>query len=255
MRKQGFVVLPHALPVLKDSDEHEFGFSFDWANPPVKKFIIHVFAKNGELIGEFPYEKTTAGIVYTSEILANFKNRDRANMLVLEIDLSDGKVDPRKFVMAGDLVVRNKKTGDRDFTEYQSCWRNVGVLFRDFPHWIHPSKNLVSRSNLVGRVINKNGMKTAILLVNGSGNLNYKTEAKAVVSVYDPSGNCESKTIQIPAFDFSVIWLHELFPHLDELLKEGRGSVVIQSNEADMNAQIFTTSENGSVSLQHLWGY
>lgn len=251
----GFMLYPHALPVLPVESMFEYGFSFDSVNPPVTTFRIHCFDKNGRKITDFNFEKKLSGPIFTSEIVKNTKIQD-IHLLILEIDLVNTKIDPRKLIMTGDLVVRNKLSYDSDFTEYQSCWRNVGILFKDFPHWIHPSKNLLNRSNLVGRTLNNNQYKTSLLLVNASGNLSYCTVAKVTISVYSLEGRSRATEVTIPAFTFQNIELDKLFSDLQSFLgPTGRGSVHILCSNADLNAQIMTEGLNDSVSLQHLWGY
>ncbi len=69
-------------------------------------------------------------------------------------------IDPQRINAFGNLVVRNKRTGDRDVTEFQSCWRNLNATIDGFPHWLHPSKGVVGRTNIVGQVRSARGLRT-----------------------------------------------------------------------------------------------
>jgi len=99
------------------------------------------------------------------------------------------------------------------------------------------------------------GQRTALMLVHGSGNLRYASQAKVTIQVYDPQGRSLEKMVNIPAFGSQILWLDELFPDLSKFLFDGYGSCLITSRQADLNVQLLTTTEAGGVSLQHLWGY
>jgi hypothetical protein len=252
----GFLIYPHALPVLDETNDLEFGFSFDWANPQVKHFNIYCFNPSGELVGNFKFEKKAKGHIFTSQILENQDKSLRSpGLLIIEPDFSSQKIDPKKIYMWGDLTIRNKKTQDRDITEFQNCWRNVGVQIEKFPHWLHPSKSVVGRTNLVGRVTIEGGKRTYLILVNGSGNKAYRTKARCTITLFDHEGKSSTIKVDIHSFGYRNIALEDLFPGLNTLLSKGYGSLTIYSPDADLNAQIYTTSPAGSVGLQHLWGY
>ena len=62
--------------------------------------------------------------------------------------------------------------------------------------------------------------------------------------------------LELKAFNYGFYWLDELFKNIaDDLGNNGFGAVIIQSKNADLNAQMVTLHENTGISLQHLWGY
>ncbi len=56
------------------------------------------------------------------------------------------------FKPMANLLVRNRHTLDQDFTEFQSCWRNLGAAVPGFPHWLTDQLAIVGRTNVFGRV-------------------------------------------------------------------------------------------------------
>ena len=165
-------------------------------------------------------------------------------------------VDPQRMNAFGNLVVRNKRTGDRDVTEFQSCWRNLNATIDGFPHWLHPSKGVVGRTNIIGHVRSARGLRTGILAVNGAGNLNHSARATVKVKLHAPSGSARTGEVELSAFTGKVVWLDELFDGMEAFLGAGGyGTILVTCAEADVNCQILTCSTAGSVSLQHMWGY
>ena len=252
---QGFLIQPHALPVLGESHLLEFGFSFDSNNPPVSEFIIHLFDVHGEILKIFSYTKNFIGNLYANEIINGVADLDNVGLIIICPDFFKMRIDPSNISMIGNLVIRNKTSLDQDFTEFQSCWRNIGHLIPQLPHWLHPMKGLIGTSNLVGRVLAGFGFRTGITLVNASGNIDYDVTAVCAIKVFNPYGAEITKEIEVLPFQAHYIWLDELFIGLDQFLNSGYGSCIISSADADLNVQIFTTENNYSVALQHLWGY
>jgi hypothetical protein len=165
-------------------------------------------------------------------------------------------IDPQRINACGNLVVRNKGTGDRDVTEFQSCWRNLNATIDGFPHWLHPSKGVVGRTNVVGQLRSARGLRTGIVVVNGSGNLSHSTPATVKVRLHAPDGAARTAQAELAAFTGRVLWADELFEDLESLLGDsGFGTILVTSAEADVNCQILTCSTTGGVSLQHMWGY
>ena len=155
----------------------------------------------------------------------------------------------------GNLVIRNQRTNDKDVTEFQACWRNLGAKVKSVPHWLHPSHSVIGRTNVLARVINGAGVKTGVAIVYGGGYLNYRQGAQFSVKVYNPRGQVLSFESDIPAFTHQLLWLDEIFPDLSDFLTDGFGTCFVRSHDADFNCQLVTTYQDRSVSLQHLWGY
>jgi hypothetical protein len=258
MEERGFLFWPHALPLLEASSEIEFGFSFEAANPQVSNFVVIAFDGQGQVLNRRTLSLPNQGYHYAEELLAglDLASGQRPELLLISPDWKTMKVDPQQMKAIGNLVIRNKRTGDRDITEFQSCWRNLNATVDGFPHWLHPSKGVIGRTNVLGHVRTAGGLRTGILTANGAGNLSHATEAIVKVRLHAPSGAVRSSQVALPAFTSKVLWVDELFPGIDEFLGAGGyGAALVSSADADVNCQILTCSTAGSVSLQHLWGY
>ena len=253
--EQDFLIYPHAIPVLEKNHPLEFGFSFDGNNPPVKNFLVYLFDTQGKYLLNFSYTKNFIGNLYASELLGEVTCAENVGLIIISPDVLSVGWDPLDLSLTGNLVVINKNTLDRDFTEFQSCWRNIGYLVPQLPHWLHPMKGLIGTSNLVGRVLAGSGFRSGVVIVNASGNLKYDISAICTIKIFNIEGVELSKNIEILPFQVITIWFDELFQELDQFLSFGYGSCIITSADADLNTQIFSCSSSGSVALQHLWGY
>jgi hypothetical protein len=255
MKEDEFLVHPHAIPVFSEKSELEFGFSFDGCNPPIKNFIAHCFYKDGKKSESFEYFKDGIGYRFIGDITKGRGETKNLNLIVLEPNFIKENIDPVGFSMIGDLAIRNRMSEDMDYTEFQSCWRNLGHQFRDFPHWLHSSKLVNGTANLVGRVLVGNANRTGLALVNGSGNMNYKITASCQIKVFNSMGLSIHRTVVLKPFESITAWFDDLFLNLDDFLIGGYGSCIISSMDADLNAQIYTENMGDNISLQHLWGY
>ena len=258
MEQRGFLFWPHGLPLLDDSSDIEFGFSFEAANPQLSDFILVFYDGDGAVIGRRAIALPKSGYHYADELLAGFTTPEgrRAALVLVSPDWKAMNIDPQRINACGNLVVRNKRTGDRDVTEFQSCWRNLNATIDGFPHWLHPSKGVLGRTNIVGQVRTARGLRTGILAVNGSGNLSHSTSATVKVRLHAPNGAARTAEADMTAFTGRVLWADELFDGLEQFLGGGGyGTVLVTSADADVNCQILTCSTAGSVSLQHMWGY
>jgi hypothetical protein len=258
MEAQGFLFWPHGLPLLDATSDIEFGFSFEAANPQLSDFILVFFDAEGNQIGRRPIALPKVGYHYPDELLKGFTppGGQVPALVLVSPDWKQMNIDPQRINACGNLVVRNKRTGDRDVTEFQSCWRNLNATIDGFPHWLHPSKGVVGRTNIVGQVRSGRGLRTGILVVNGSGNLSHSTTATMKVRLHAPDGTARTAEADVPAFTGRVLWADELFDGLEQFLGEGGyGTILVTSADADVNCQILTCSTAGSVSLQHMWGY
>jgi hypothetical protein len=258
MEQQGFLFWPHGLPLLDAASDIEFGFSFEAANPQTADFVTVLYDADGKLLGRRELSLARRGYHYRDEVLAGFDApEDRPPKLALiSPDWKKMHVDPQRINASGNLVARNKRTGDRDITEFQSCWRNLNATIDGFPHWLHPSKGVVGRTNIIGHVRSARGLRTGILAVNGAGNLNHSARATIKVKLHAPSGSARTGELELTPFTGQVVWLDELFDGMEEFLGSGGfGTILVTCADADVNCQILTCSTAGSVSLQHMWGY
>jgi hypothetical protein len=244
--------------LLDAASEIEFGFSFEAANPQIADFVTVLFDADGTLMGRRELSLPSRGYHYQDEVLAGFEvTADRPPKLALiSPDWKKMHVDPQRINASGNLVIRNRRTGDRDITEFQSCWRNLNATIDGFPHWLHPSKGVVGRTNIIGHVRTARGLRTGILAVNGAGNLNHSARATVKVKLHAPSGSARTGEVELAPFTGKVVWLDELMDGMGQFLGEGGfGTVLVTCADADVNCQILTCSTAGSVSLQHMWGY
>lgn len=258
MEERGFLFLPHGLPLLEEASEIEFGFSFEAANPQISDFVTILFDGDGKLLDRRKLSLAKRGYHFADEVLAGFAaTEDRRPMLALvSPDWRKMDVDPQRVKAFGNLVLRNKRTGDCDITEFQSCWRNLNATIDGFPHWLHPSKGVVGRTNIIGHVRSARGLRTGILAVNGAGNLSHSARATVKVRLHSPSGSVRVGQIELAAFTGKVTWVDEFFEGMAGFLGDGGyGTVLVTCADADVNCQILTCSTAGSVSLQHMWGY
>src|SRR5262249_27024090 len=147
-------------------------------------------------------------------------------------------------------------TGDRDITEFQTCWRNCGVIVPGFATFAGPKGPALGRTNLFARVRSGGGYRTGLLSVNGSGSLDYRRQAEIELTVYNDAGMPMTRPVALPPFAWRLHWIDALIPGLEAHLGEsGVGALLVGSANADVNCQIVTTSSQGAVSLQHMWGY
>ncbi len=166
-------------------------------------------------------------------------------------------VDPQRINAFGNLVVRNKRTGDRDVTEFQSCWRNLNATIDGFPHWLHPSKGVVGRTNIIGHVRSARGgcardpgrqrrresepFRTRDREGRVARTIGFGRTGEVELSAVHGQGRLGSTSYSRNCEAF--------------LGAGGYGTILVTCAEADVNCQILTCSTAGSVSLQHMWGY
>ncbi|WP_374649750.1 hypothetical protein [Dongia sp.] len=254
----GFLLQPHAVPILPADSDLVFGYESDTANPRQPHLRIDFFDAEGANLGHFRFTKEKPGPLFTDDMLRlwNDPAAPRARLALVSFDWLAGGLRYKGFKPMANLLVRNRRTLDQDVTEFQSCWRNLGTAVPGFPHWLTDQLAIVGRSNLFGRVRCDRDLRTGIVLANGSGRLNYRGTARTDIIVINNDGARIQARVSIPAFTWRMVWCDELFPALAGHLGEsGNGTLLVQSGDADLNAQIVTTSQAGAVALQHLWGY
>ena len=247
------MLLPHALPVL--DGPIELGFSFASATPTIDSYVARAYAADGHMIGEGRFRDPLAGPLFTDRIIELLALSQRPSLLVIGPDWRALEADPATFNMAGELVARDRESGDYDVTEFQSCWRNLGALVDEFPHWIHATNGLISRTRLVARAVHRGGMRTALVVVHASGDGDLAGDAHAEIQLLDPKGHARTHELVLPAFTSQTVWLDEVFD-TSAALPDGFGTVLVLSPDRDLNVQLLTHDRDAhAVSLQHLWGY
>jgi len=257
LSKAGYIIDPHPVPVLEAGNRLRFGFDCDSANPPCRDFSLHLFDAAGKMLTSLSYVKNHPGPNFPEHFLADVDPAIAAvtRLAVVSPDWPKNGQTRAGYKLQPDLVVEDRMTGDRDVTEFQSCWRNLGVAIDGFPHWLSPANGIIGRTNLVGRVRHGEGYLSGLALVNGSGSLRYDRAARIKVIVSKLDGAMCEATLTLPAFCTRLVWLHDLFPALDDFLEGRIGGLLVKSADADVNCQLLTTNLQGAVALQHLWGY
>ena len=258
VEEAGFVLEPHPVPITPGNADLVFAYEADAANPAQPHLRIDFFDGAGSHLGETRFTKETLGPLFTDEMLRLWDNpaRDRAALAMVSNDWLKAGLRFKGFKPMANLIVRNRRTLDQDFTEFQSCWRNLGTAVPHFPHWLTDQLAVVGRTNVFGRVRCDRGLRTGIVIVNGSGRLSYQSGARIDLIVINNDGQRLQARVTIPAFTWRMIWFDEMFPALaTHLGASGNGALLVQSGDADVNSQIVTSSAAGAVSLQHLWGY
>ncbi|MGE3149326.1 MAG: hypothetical protein AB7K04_09685, partial [Pseudorhodoplanes sp.] len=157
---------------------------------------------------------------------------------------------------AGNLVARIRANGDYETTEFQNCWRNLGVKIGALPHWLSQDRMLAGRTNVLCGICAGPNIRVGLSCVNGSGNIEYKDEAEIFVRLIAPDGTEIQGRSRLPAFTHRLLWLDDIIPDWRMHLDSGYGTVIAQSPDADINVNLVTLRDDGrSVTLQHLWGY
>lgn len=252
--QDGFVFWPHPVPVTPSGDDLEFGFAFGEAWPRFTQLRLLYFDRDGNFLQEAGHSSDRPGPVFTDDLQ---EVPEKANLVIVAPRPENLKLSkPRRVKAVGNLLVRHRRTGDFDLTEFQSCWRNVGANVPGFPHWIAPPLSCLGRTNLYGRVTGNTDVRCGLVLVNGSGNLHHKVVADVELRMFGARGNVVCGRMDIAPFGQTLLWLDEVFPDFHRHLEpELFGALVIRCRNADLNAQMVTVYKDHGVSLQHLWGY
>jgi hypothetical protein len=257
LREAGFMVEPYPVPLVGDDDPLEFAVDFDASNPGLRQFRIFAFSGEGKLLGEFPYEHP-GGLLAPAKILPRLGGESvrAAKLAIVSPDWQAIKIRRAGFKLLTQLVIENRRTGDRDVTEFQNCWRNCGVIVPNMPTFAGPGAVVFGRTNLFARARSGGGYRTALLSVNGSGSLDYKRTAAVEATVYNTQGRAAGAAFTMPPFGWRLDWIDDLIPDVGAHLgSAGNGALLVTSKNADLNCQIVTVSDRGAVSLQHMWGY
>jgi hypothetical protein len=258
LREAGFMVQPSPVPVPDENNPLRFGVDMDSSNPRFNKFRFFLFSGAGKFLGERPFVKTSPGAFFPAEVLRGWNDPALAgtNLAIVTPDWQAIKFRRKGLKIQTDLVIENRRTGDRDTTELQTCWRNCGVMVPGMATFAGPGAVVFGRTNLFGRARSGGGYRTAVLAVNGSGNIDYKRSAGAEVTVYNAAGVAKSGSFELSPFGWGLVWLDTLIPDLDAHLgASGIGPMLVSSKASDLNCQVVTVSDAGAVSMQHLWGY
>ncbi len=247
---------PHALPVEAPGSPVEFGFEFDMNFPVLLRFRIHAFADGGRYLGVQTFEKKEPGTIYADALLDALDfDRSQVGLLMLSPDWIGVGADPRGRGAAGNLVARNRRTGDYDATEFQNSWRNLGFTIDGLPHWLSQDRMLAGRTNLLCGIAAEANDRIAVVCINGSGRTTYSNSAEVVIRVVAADGSEVESRIRVDAFCHRVVWLDETIPGWRAHLGGGFGNLTIQSLDADLNANVITLRDERVVAFQHMWGY
>lgn len=254
----GYLLEPHPVPIAGADSPFVFGFESDAANPALPHLRIDFFDAAGAHLGRNHMTKTEAGPLFSEDLLAAWNNpaRDRAHLALIAHDWIKAGLRFKGFKPMANLIVRHRQTLDQDFTEFQSCWRNLGAVVPGFPHWLTDQLAVIGRTNVFGRARCDKGLRTGVVVAHGSGRLGYRGKARTDLVVINNDGQRRTATIEVPAFTWQFVWLDDVLPDLAAHLgPSANGALLVQSGDADLNCQIVTTSPAGAISLQHLWGY
>jgi hypothetical protein len=258
LHDSGFMVEPVPVPVVPEADEIQYGIDFDSSNPAFHQFRFYLFSKTGAFLGERAFEKKERGPFFPSAVLHAWADQALADthLVIVTPDWQAIKVRRKGFKLQADFIIENRRTGDRDITEFQSCWRNCGVIVPGMSSFAGPGAPVFGRTNLFGRVRSAGGYRTALLVANGSGSVHYRRSAALDVTVTNNAGVAKTADLVLPPFGWKLAWLDELIPDLKRHLDPtGVGALLVGSKAADLNCHMVTLSPRGAVSLQHLWGY
>ncbi|MDQ7248803.1 hypothetical protein [Dongia sedimenti] len=258
LREAGFMVEPSPVPVAGETDELQYGIDFDSANPRFNRFRLFLFSGSGAFLGERAFEKTERGPFFPGAIVRGWNDPALADtrLAIVTPDWQAIKTRRKGFKIQSDFIIQNRRTGDRDITEFQTCWRNCGVIVPGMAHFGGPAAAAYGRTNLFARARTGGGYRTALLSINASGSVGYKRNASAEITVFNAEGRARSAGFAMPPFGWRLDWIDDLIPDLAAHLgKPGNGALLVGSKNADLNAQIVTVSDKGAVSLQHMWGY
>lgn len=256
--KSGFMIHPCCLPVTGPNEPLAFGFNFDASNPPFDDYWLRFYDSAGDFVGEFRYHKDFVGPVLIDDVLARWSHprKGEVAMALVSPDHLKTGLAPQRLVTTSDMIVRHRMTGDQDFTEFQSSWRNVGAVIPTLPHWLHPSIGVMGRTNVIGRVRTKDGHRTGVFVANASGNLAYDMAARVEISALNTDGDRLSHHVTLPPFGARIVWLDDVMPDLGRHVGPGGiAALQVKSADADLTAHVIGLSPQGAVGLQHLWGY
>ncbi|MBL8711090.1 MAG: hypothetical protein JNL25_17985 [Rhodospirillaceae bacterium] len=254
----GFMIHPCCVPVTSPDSALSFGFNFDASNPPFDDYLLRFYDRAGGCVGEFRYRKDFIGPAYIDDVLAGWSHPRKAEVTMALVCPDHLKIGlaPQRLVTTSDMAVRHRVTGDQDFTEFQSSWRNVGADIPTLPHWLHPSIGIMGRTNVIGRVRTKGGFRTGVFVANASGNLKYDMVARVEIAAINHDGVRLSHFLTLPAFGAEIVWLDDVVPDLARHVgPSGIAALQVKSADADLTAHVLGQSPNGAVGLQHLWGY
>lgn len=254
LRAAGFMIEPFPVPIAAAGDPLHYLIDFDVSNPGLRQFRIFAFGA-GKFLGEVPYEQPGLGLFSPAEILQR-QGIAGATLAIVTPDWQAIKTRRAGFKLLSQLIVENRRTGDRDVTEFQNCWRNCGVVVPGMATFAGPGAAVFGRTNLFARARHGGGYRTGLLVVNGSGSIDYKRQGTAELTVFNTRGQGRSASFTLPPFGWRLAWIDEVIPDLaGHLGQAGNGALLVGSKNADLNCQIVTVSDAGAVSLQHMWGY
>lgn len=235
-KKDGIIYNAYVLP--KDTSEIEFGIWW-----PIKEISVQLHYTAGEHTVHTIQLDATNSVLYRAEVTK------AASELVMWQKYPDTREESYSLAQPM-LVVRNKASGDCDFTEFQSCWRNQGFESNIYPHWLGNFKAMKPSSRLTG-VVNFNFFERGHLVLQalrpkGCGDISGTAE----VNIFNRSGRQMDKK-EIIVRDTKS--LH--FDFNTETYGTDIAALRIRSENIDFTANLVQWNTSGATSIQHLWGY
>ena len=114
---------------------------------------------------------------------------------------------------------------------------------------------LNGRTNVMAGVPTGANVRVAVLLVNGSGSRDYADTASFRLRLLNPAGAEIVADGTLRPFCHRLVWLDEAFADPSAYLDDAFGTLLVQSYDADLNANLIIVWDDSAVSLQHMWGY
>ena len=145
------------------------------------------------------------------------------------------------------MIIKNNKTNDWDMTEFQSSWRNQQFHNAELPHWLGRQKSLNPSCNLSGVFNSDIFEKGYITLVAVPPKISKTLSGNICIKIYLRDGTLHKVINRSFTSPMEVFEL--------EVEKNQRYWFNIRCFEIDFNGNIIQLTKNGSVSIQHLWGY
>lgn len=231
-------IIFNAYVVPRDTSELEFGLWW-----PSKSGNINLQYRAGDSCVEDIQLNEVNSHIYRSAL------SDETSDLVIWQKYPDA-TDETYSLSQPMLIVKNKVSGDSDFTEFQSCWRNQGFESEIFPHWLGNFKAMKPSSRLTGVV-----------------NFNFFDQGQLILQALRPK-RCEdiTGTLEINIFDRFGRQIDQKKQAVGntkclafDFSKGEYGADIaalrVRSTDIDFTSNLVQWNTTGATSIQHLWGY
>ena len=236
-KSDGIVYNPYVLP----NDTTEIDFGIWWPTDRETVVLNYVTGDNFD--------------VKEIKLTGNNKVLFRHDFTKADEDLVIWQKYPEKVAGSYDLnqpmlICKNKLSGDEDFTEFQSCWRNQGFESKVFPHWLGNFKAIKPSSRLTG-IVNFNLFDAGRLYLQAVKPTQCaNVKGKVTVNVFDRYGK-EVDTLYSTIKDKKCL----SFKFSTGEYGSDIAALRVRSTDIDFTANLLQWNEQGATSLQHLWGY